>query len=211
MTARPRGDTAVRTHFEKVAGGYTQFRDTGLPGLVRRREQASVLGLLEAGSGERILDLGCGDGAIAALEAARGALVVAMDLVPSMANTAKRRGIPAVAADAGALPFGQVFDAVAWIGSSEFVPDLPAAAHQVARCLRPGGRLVLLFPRRNWFGLLLFLYHRSFGIGIRLRSREAVTRSLVEGGFAPPEAWRSTPGAWVCRTRVITTLGDPTS
>lgn len=202
MSSRPRRDEGVRAHYEKVAGGYSRFRSSGLFGLVREREQASVLHLLDPRPGERILDAGCGDGAIAALAEKRGARVVAMDLVPSMARAARRQGLPAVAADVGTRAFGPVFDAVAWIGSSEFVADFPEAARQVAGCLRPGGRLVLLFPRRNWFGLLLLLYHRSVGVGIRLRPRAAVTRSLIEGGFAPPEAWSRKAGAWVCRARL---------
>lgn len=203
MTPPTRGECAVRAHYERAAIGYTRRRDTGLAGFIRRREQVSVSDLLEIRAGERLLDVGCGDGAIAALAAHRGARVVAMDLVISMSSVAMRRGVPSVTADVGALSFGPEFDAVAWIGSSEFVADLPAAIRQVARTLRPGGRLVLLFPRRNWFGALLLLYHRLAGIGIHLRPRDAVARSLVEGGFAPPEIWRRCVGAWVCRTRLV--------
>ena len=203
MTPPGPDDGAVRAHYERSTTGYSRLRDTGLAGLVRRREQASVLDLLEVRAGERLVDVGCGDGAVAALAAERGARVVAVDLVPSMALFATRRGVPAVAADARALAFRPEFDAATWIGSSEFVADLPAAARQVARCLRPGGRLVILFPRRNWFGLLLLLYHRLVGIRIHLRPRESVASALVESGFAPPEAWRRCTGAWACRASLV--------
>jgi SAM-dependent methyltransferase len=196
---------AVRAHYDRAATGYSRRRDAGLAGLVRRREQDSVLDLLGVRAGERILDVGCGDGAVSALAAARGARVVAVDLAPSMASSAKRRGVPAVAADARALAFGPAFDAAAWVGSSEFVADLPGAARQVVRCLRPGGRLVILFPRRNWFGLLLLLYHRLAGIRIHLRPRQSVVDALVASGFAPPDAWRRCAGAWACRASLVAT------
>lgn len=198
----PHAVDAVSTHYERAAAGYAGRRGRGLAGAIRRREQAAVLELAEAGHGSRVLDVGCGDGAVAGLFVARGARVVAVDLTLAMANAARRRGAWAVRADMRAVPLRPAFDEVTCIGSSEFVDDLPALAEGLAGCLRPGGTLVLLLPRRNWFGGALWLYHRLNGVRIHLRSRAAVTRALWGAGFAAPEHWRRCAGAWVCRARL---------
>lgn len=173
-----------------------------MAGVIRRREQDTVLALTEAGPGRRILDIGCGDGELAGLLVGRGAQVVAVDIALAMADAARRRGAWAVRGDMRALPMRCGFDEVMCVGSSEFVADMPALAAGLARCLRPGGSLILLFPRRNWFGWALWLYHRLGGVRIRLRPRAAVIGALTGAGFAPPERWRRCIGAWVCRAHL---------
>ena len=56
---------------------------------------APVLDLLATKPGERILDLGCGDGALTARIAALGATVVAVDAAPDMVAAARARGLDA--------------------------------------------------------------------------------------------------------------------
>lgn len=202
MTASGDAPGAVAARYEKAARGYSRRRGRGLAGVIRRREQAAVLALTEAGPGRRILDVGCGDGEVAGLLIGRGAQVVAVDVALAMADAARRRGASAVRADMRALPLRSWFDEVMCVGSSEFVAELPGLAAGLAGCLRPGGSLILLFPRRNWFGWALWLYHRHGGVRIRLRSRAAVIGALTGAGFAPPERWRRCSGAWVCRARL---------
>lgn len=197
-----RDTAAVSAHYARTAAGHAGRRGRGLAGVVRRREQATVLELAEACRCSRTLDVGCGDGEVAGLLLERGARVVAVDLTVAMAGVARRRGAWAVQADMQALPLRRAFDEVTCIGSSEFVGDLPALAQGLAECLKPGGTLVLLFPRRNWFGCALWLYHRLNGVRIHLRSRAAVTRALRAAGYAAPERWRRCAGAWVCRARL---------
>jgi SAM-dependent methyltransferase len=202
LTASGNAPRAVAAHYEKAARSYSKRRSRGVAGVMRRREQAAVLALTEAGPGRRTLDVGCGDGEVAGVLIGRGARVVAVDIALAMADAARRRGAWAVRGDITALPLRSGFDEVVCIGSSEFVADLPGLAAGLAGCLRPGGSLVLLFPRRNWFGWALWLYHRIGGVRIRLRSRAAVASALVGAGFAPPERWRRCIGAWVCRARL---------
>jgi SAM-dependent methyltransferase len=160
------------------------------------------LELLQVGPGQRALDIGCGDGAIAARLAARGVRVVAVDLAMAMAARAQRRGAVAVVADMCALPFRSRFEGVACVGSSEFVASLETLTSELAGSMQPGGELVLLFPRRNWLGWLLWLFHRRHGVRVHLRSRRAVVGALSAAGFEPPVLWRRRAAAWVCRTQL---------
>ena len=69
-----------------------------------------VLELLQPQPGERILDLGCGDGALTEKLVALGAQVVGVDNSEEMIAAARRRGLDARIADAKALPFEDEFE-----------------------------------------------------------------------------------------------------
>ena len=102
-----------------------------------------VLDLLQPQSGERILDLGCGDGALTEKLVALGAQVVGIDASPDMIAAASQRGLDARVTDARALVFENEFDAVFsnavlhWIKDD---PDAPIAG--AFRALKNGGRFV---------------------------------------------------------------------
>jgi SAM-dependent methyltransferase len=102
-----------------------------------------VLDLLQPQSGERILDLGCGDGALTEKLAALGARVVGIDTSEEMIAAARKRSLDARVVDAKALPFENEFDAVFsnavlhWIKDD---PDAPVAG--AFRALKAGGRFV---------------------------------------------------------------------
>lgn len=199
MSPRRAAERAVLAHYQLAARHYSDRRDGGLAGRLRRREQAAVLELMAVVPGQRVLDVGCGDGAVAARLVKAGAWVVAVDLALPMAALARRRGALPVVADMSALPFRPDFERVACIGASEFAPSLDAVARELAGCLQPRGSAVLLLPRRNWLGLALWLYHRAHRVRIHLRSRAAVSASLVRAGLRAPEIWRRCAMAWVCR------------
>src|SRR6516225_8770503 len=71
-----------------------------------------VLDLLKPRAGERILDLGCGDGALTEKIVAAGAVVAGADASPDMIAAAKRRGLDAHVVNGFALDFDREFDAV---------------------------------------------------------------------------------------------------
>jgi trans-aconitate methyltransferase len=104
---------------------------------------APVLDLLNARPGERILDLGCGDGVLTAKIAAIGADVVGVDSSSDMVNAARRNGIDAQLVDACHLDFRAEFDAVFSNAALHWMkrdPDL--VIEGVRRALKPGGRFV---------------------------------------------------------------------
>jgi SAM-dependent methyltransferase len=92
----------------------------------------------------RVLEVGCGWGELAERVARdTGAEVVALDLSPRMVELARERGIDARVGDVQELPFGDgSFDVAIAAWMLYHVPDLDRGLAELARVLRPGGRLV---------------------------------------------------------------------
>lgn len=101
-----------------------------------------VVALLNPQPGERILDLGCGDGVLTRELKDAGATVVGVDASPDFVASAQARGIDAHVMDAHALAFDREFDAVFTNAALHWMPDPEAVAAGVARALKPGGRYV---------------------------------------------------------------------
>jgi ubiquinone/menaquinone biosynthesis C-methylase UbiE len=100
---------------------------------------------------KRVLDVGAGTGAFAARVAAGGAWVTAIDSAPAMVERARAAGLGAVVADACAIPLPDgVFDCAVANWMLYHVADRDRAIAELARVLRPGGRLVAAtFSERN--------------------------------------------------------------
>ncbi|MEM1049162.1 MAG: class I SAM-dependent methyltransferase [Pseudomonadota bacterium] len=102
----------------------------------------AVLDWLGARPGERILDLGCGDGALTAQLAESGATLVGVDGAPDFVRAARERGIDARLHDGHDLPFEDEFDAVFSNAALHWMTDPQAVLGGVTRALKPGGRFV---------------------------------------------------------------------
>lgn len=103
---------------------------------------APVVELLAPRPGERILDLGCGDGALSERLAALGCTVIGVDAGPDMVAAARRRGVDAYVADGQDLRFAAEFDAVFSNAALHWMRDADAVLEGVRRALKPGGRFV---------------------------------------------------------------------
>ena len=102
-----------------------------------------VLDLLNVRPGERILDLGCGNGVLTEKIIALGADVVGVDSSPDMVQAAKLRGLDARVASGYSLNFNREFDAVFSNAALHWMKDNPdAVIAGVNRALKPGGRFV---------------------------------------------------------------------
>lgn len=102
-----------------------------------------VLDLLKVRPGERILDLGCGDGVLTEKIVALGAEVVGVDSSPDMVRAAKGRGLDARMASGYSLDFNREFDAVFSNAALHWMKDNPnAVIAAVNRALKPCGRFV---------------------------------------------------------------------
>jgi SAM-dependent methyltransferase len=106
--------------------------------------RASLVAAVVAADPERVLEVGCGWGELAEWIARETrAEVVAIDLSPHMVQLARERGVAASVADVQTLPFADgAFDVVVAAWMLYHVPDLARGLAEIARVLRPGGRLV---------------------------------------------------------------------
>jgi SAM-dependent methyltransferase len=115
-------------------------------GAMTSRPIPELLDAAGVGAGGAVLDVATGPGYAAALAAERGAEVVAVDLSREMLDLAAELhpDIEFRQADANALPFEDAtFDAVVSNLLMPHVSDLPAVVRELARVVRPGGRVAL--------------------------------------------------------------------
>lgn len=108
-----------------------------------------LLELLKPQPGERILDLGCGDGALAAKLVECGCTVVGVDTSPEMVAAARRRGVTAYLMNAQSLSFDAEFDAVFSNAAIHWMKRPGDVIAGVWRALKPGGRFVGEFGGRG--------------------------------------------------------------
>jgi SAM-dependent methyltransferase len=99
----------------------------------------------------RILDAGCGDGALSAWLTGLGYQVTAIDADPVAVAAARAAGVPAVHADLASYD-DEPFDAVVMLLSLHHMHPLAAVMDRIARLVRPGGRLVLDEFAWDWAG-----------------------------------------------------------
>ena len=160
----------------------TDFADARSSYDTQRRVEVLVDAFLpdEILRGRRVLDVGCGLGDFSARVHARGAIVTACDLGPTLVEMTRRRvGCEAVVADALRLveTFGRDrFDVVISSECIEHTPSPPEAIHQMVSVLRPGGYLSLSTPNLVWKPLV--------ALSTRLRLRPF-------DGFENFSSWRS--------------------
>lgn len=107
-----------------------------------------VVARVEVAPGERVLDVACGTGNAAIRAAEAGGLVTGVDLTPELFETGRALAAEAgatiewVEGDAEALPFeDESFDVVLSTFGCMFAPRHDVTARELARVLRPGGRL----------------------------------------------------------------------
>lgn len=133
----------VAAMFDDVAGGYDRANTAMTFGMDKRWRHVTTE-VLDPQPDEKILDLAAGTGVSTVEIGDSGAWCVAADFSLGMLSKGVDRGVPMVAADAMRLPFfDEVFDAVTIsFGLRNFV-DTVAALSEIARVVRPGGRLVV--------------------------------------------------------------------
>jgi len=139
----------VRRLFHTIAGRY-DFITRALSYGQDRRWKARLIAMAAPQRGQRVLDLASGTGDIAFAAAARGARVVALDITHRMLQLAAAKPHDAarvafVTGDMMALPFATAsFDVVTTGYGIRNVPRIEPAIAEIARVLKPGGRLLSL-------------------------------------------------------------------
>src|SRR5262245_41960293 len=138
----------AETFFDAMADGYDVLEPwyehlyATLHGVLRRELMPAA-----GRPGPRALDAGCGTGFQAAILAEMGYGVHGVDLSHRLLRDARERlgGAPLVQGDVEALPYGDgAFDAATCCGSTlSYSGDARRALSEIARVLRPGGRLLV--------------------------------------------------------------------
>lgn len=104
-----------------------------------------VVELLDPQPGERILDLGCGDGVLTKKLEDVGCELVGIDPSPELIQAAQQLGIDARRVDATEMCFDEEFDAVFSNAVLHWIKDADGVIGNVHRALKPGGRFVAEF------------------------------------------------------------------
>ena len=136
----------VRRLFATIADRYdliTRLLSYGQDARWKKR----LVSIADVRPGERALDLASGTGDIAFAVAAHGAKTIGLDITHRMLQLAQEKSGVAtfVTGDMGSLPFAsRSFDLVTTGYGLRNVPDLDAAIDEIARVLKPGGRLLSL-------------------------------------------------------------------
>jgi SAM-dependent methyltransferase len=101
-----------------------------------------VVALLDAKAGERVLDLGCGDGILTKKLQDIGCEVVGIDSSPELIQAALGLGLDVSVRNAYEIDFIEEFDAVFSNAVLHWIKDADRVVRNVFQALRPGGRFV---------------------------------------------------------------------
>jgi ubiquinone biosynthesis O-methyltransferase len=131
-------------------GLYAEWRAADIGVITDRLERALILELAGNVASMRVLDVGCGDGELALQLWERGAQVTGIDAAQEMIEAARVQGksqkavITFEVAAAEQLPFGsERFDMIVAVTILCFVQDAAPVFREMARVLKPGGRLII--------------------------------------------------------------------
>jgi trans-aconitate methyltransferase len=151
-----------------------------------------VVELLAPQPGEKILDLGCGDGTLALKLMEMGCDVVGVDSSSEFVAAAREKGVDAECVDGRKLRFDREFDAVFSNAALHWMTDPEAVVSGVYRALKPSGRFVGEFGGRGNVACIIdALNQTSLEYGVDpeplnpwyFPSADEYGRLLKEGGF----------------------------
>lgn len=187
---------AVRDMFDRISPSYDRVNRL-MTFNADQRWRRELVRRLRVGHGDLVLDLACGTGDFAEICRKAGATAVGLDFSRGMLNAANRRfpglGI-FVQGDALRLPFadGSFTVAVSGFALRNFVA-IPPVLEELARVLKPGGRVGLLEvdkPRNRLVAAGHGLYFNRVVpvVGGLIADRKAYRYLPQSASYLPPEA-----------------------
>ncbi|HWM14730.1 MAG TPA: class I SAM-dependent methyltransferase [Gaiellaceae bacterium] len=142
MSSGTLAPAAVEAMFDRISPVYDAMNRIMTAGLDRRWRRLAAEAVV--GPGDEVLDACCGTGDLALAAERAGGRVTGLDFSERMLERARRKSASVrwVRGDVLALPFpDRSFDAVTVGFGIRNVEDLDAGLRELARVLRPGGRL----------------------------------------------------------------------
>ena len=130
----------------------------------------AALDLLDPQPGERILDIGCGEGSLTKRIIERGATVLGIDASPEMIAAARGKGVDALLLAVEDMQFFAEFDAAFSNATLHWVLQKDQAARAIFRALKPGGRFA----------------GEMGGEGNIARLQQFLDEEMILRGYAPP-------------------------
>jgi SAM-dependent methyltransferase len=140
----------------------------------------AALDLLDPQPGERVLDVGCGEGTLTLKIIDRGATVLGIDNSAEMIAAARANGVDALLLAAEDMQFFAEFDAAFSNATLHWVLAKEQAGRAIFRALKPGGRFA----------------GEMGGEGNLRKLREALDEELIIRGYVPPvdaSNWYASP------------------
>ena len=163
-----------------------------------------VVALLAPIPGERILDLGCGDGPLTKQLSDLGCAVLGVDGSPQMIAAAKALGLDARVMDGQALEFNEEFDAVFSNAALHWMTEPDKVITGVWRALKPGGRFVGEFGGKGNVAIIVSALHDA------LRKRAMDPTTINPWYFPSSEEYRAKLEAHGFTVREIELFPRPT-
>jgi len=206
----------VRAMFDRIAGFYDLMNSVMTAGL-HHRWRSRAVDLAAVGPGSRVLDVATGTGDLAIALSQRGCDVVGSDFSEQMLERARDKapGLRWERGNALELPYGDdEFDAATVGFGARNFSDLERGLREMARVVRPGGRVVILeitTPTkpplstfyRLWFDRVVPLLGRLTGEEVAYSYLPSSVRRFP----APPELAATMERAGMGRIRWVLTAG----
>ncbi len=186
---------AVRRMFDRIAPGYDRVNRV-MTGRMDQRWRRSLVARLAVTADDVVLDLACGTGDFSEIALEHTEHVIGLDFAREMLLGAQRRNLEPVQlaqGDALRMPLadGSITVAVSGFALRNFAAIPPVMA-ELARVLRPGGRIGLLEVDRPRQALIRaghgFYFNRVVPfIGGLLSDRSAYAYLPASASYLPPE------------------------
>ncbi|MGB0618932.1 MAG: ubiquinone/menaquinone biosynthesis methyltransferase [Myxococcota bacterium] len=183
----------VQDMFDRIAPKYDALNRVISAGMDQRWRRRS-LDKIGVRKGDAVVDLACGTGDFCELVEQRGASVIGVDFALQMLKQGQNRGLEheAVQGDGEWLPFRTASVDVVTCGFAlrNFV-SLKGVLAEVARIVRPGGRIALLDVDRPAFAPIRFAHSLYFDrivpfIGGLVSDKKAYTYLPQSTAYLPP-------------------------
>jgi len=138
----------TKSDFDNIANKYDSWYENPVGQTYDRIQKREIAYALESVSdGKKMLEVGCGTGHWTAFFANKGFDVTGVDISSKMLQVASSKGIRSARytlVDCRNLPFDRnTFDVACAITALEFMSDARTALAEIARCVRPGGKVVV--------------------------------------------------------------------